>query len=153
MVVKDSWHSREYPVLEAIVEICNDELYPMVQLNNVAEKCGLPILEVGLAARALGDAGYIDLNITMTGGDPGPWFVTSISPEARQATGAWPTPENIAERLFAELEVQQKLEQDPAKKQWIMRVLGGTGEIAKETGIEVIASVLAKIATGGAVGI
>ena len=148
MGLSDTWFARDLPVLEALVELLDAELFPLISLRSVAEKTGMDVLTVGIAARALDDAGLIDLSVTMTGGDPGPWHVSGVSAEARQLTGTWPTPEILAQRMLQALEREADGEGDPAKKQWLSRLLGGAGEVSRATAVEILSSVFAKVVTG-----
>lgn len=45
MTVKDTWFQRDLPVLEALVELFDAELFALVSLRCVADKTGLPLKE------------------------------------------------------------------------------------------------------------
>ena len=59
----------------------------------VAEISGETGLDVGAVAKSLDalDGPYVaKYQKLLTGGDPGPWFVTKVTPAARRAVGQWP---------------------------------------------------------------
>lgn len=142
----DTWFSRDFPVLDAIVREIDNVLisgtYP--QLSDIAAITGLEIMQVGSAAIALENAGLIDLHKTMTGGNPAPWPVTGVSGNARQLVGAWPTPESLARDLYRQIENLSESEANPTRSSWFKNFLGETSAIGKDIVVEVLAAALGK---------
>jgi hypothetical protein len=87
VTVKNSWQSRDLPVLAAVVRLLDEANYPHVRVSEIAEACGLSIDEVAAAVKAL-DGTYLTLMTTL--GEPGSWFATRLTSTARQAVGQWP---------------------------------------------------------------
>jgi hypothetical protein len=85
--VKNSWQSRDLPVLAAVVRLLDEAHYPHVRVSEIAEASGRSIDEVAAAVKAL-DGTYLTLKTTL--GEPGSWFVTRLTSAARQAVGQWP---------------------------------------------------------------
>lgn len=144
----DTWSGRDLPVLDAMVELSERGLAAIFNLNEVAQLSNIPIIEVGKAARVLSEAGLIDLRMTMTGGDPGPWHVTNVSAKARQLTGAWPSADSLAARLIEVLEKQAEEEVDPARKKVLRKILGRAGEATRSILVEILSGAIAKSLSG-----
>ena len=142
----DTWFLRELPVLDALVREIDNTLvsgtYP--QLSDIAEITGLEIIDVGKAAMALNTAKLIKLQMTMTGGDPGPWPVTEVSGTARQLVGAWPSPENLARNIYQQIQKLSTSEDDPIKSSWIRNFLGQTSEMGKDIVVDLLSSAILK---------
>jgi hypothetical protein len=149
-MAEDTWFSRDRPVLDELVvrvERIDEAGFPTV--GEVAESTGLSTRDVGRAVQALNDAGLIQLERMLSGGDPSPWFVTGVSAQARVFVGAWPSPEGLAERIVVVLEQTAESEPDPERKSRIRSLLGGAGETAKAALVEILSSAIAKSVTGG----
>jgi hypothetical protein len=98
--VRDTWASRDLPVLDATVGLLEQSY--MVTVSDIAARSGLDDEAVARALEAL-DPVYVDFRKTTTGGDPRFWYVFKVTPAARQAVGQWPTGEELITRLAAEL--------------------------------------------------
>lgn len=85
--MKNSWQSRDLPVLTAVIRLLDEANYPLVRVSEIAEACGLSIDEVAAAVKALGGT-WLTLKTTL--GEPGSWFVIRLTSAARQALGQWP---------------------------------------------------------------
>ena len=143
--MRDIWFSRDLPVLEVIVQYFEENDRPLLNLSTVAEMSGFTVHEVGKAAQNLDNAGYLDLQILMTGSDFGPWFIQKVHSEALFATGAWPTPESLTKAMIDELEKLANTQSDEGEKGWLKRIMSGAGDISKEVFIRVLTEVAAKV--------
>lgn len=142
----DTWFSRDLPVLDSIVSMVDKILVTgtFPQLSDVADITQIEIMEVGKAAMALENASLIDLQRTMIGGNPAPWFVTRVSGEARQLVGAWPSPQSLATSVYQQLEELAESEGDSPKSSWIKSFVNGASTIGKDVVVEVLATAIGK---------
>jgi hypothetical protein len=85
--VEDTWVSRDLPVLDATVTLLEEGM-DLPEVADIAGRAGLDVEDAARALRAMNGV-FVDLRITM--GDPGRWFVSGVRPEARRAVGQWPT--------------------------------------------------------------
>jgi hypothetical protein len=96
-------------VLDAAVRYIEEHgMRLLPEAEGLAEMTGLDPEDVGLALIALRDE-YLAVEIS--GGGLKNAFVRQVYPSARRAVGQWPTPENLAERILAQLE--QAVEEEP----------------------------------------
>ena len=145
----DTWFRRDLPVLDEIVRRVDTILRTGIpNLYEIAEATGMPLADGGDAAYGMHKAGLIDLGMTMTGGDPGPWHVMEVSAAARIAVGAGPSPENLAERVVVILEQQAENEPDAERRTRLRAFLGGA-ETARSTAVDILSGAIAKTITGG----
>lgn len=97
----DTWGWREYPVLLEAVRGADADPYIGIRLDEIARITGLNIDDVQRATRALEDANLIATH----GVSPVSHSrINRVAPEARQLTGAWPTPQNTLDRMVDALE-------------------------------------------------
>lgn len=87
VAVKDTWQSRDLPVLAAVIRLLDETSSSQIRISEVVEACGLSVDEVASAAQAL-DGTYLTLQRTL--GDADSWFVSRPTSAARQAVGQWP---------------------------------------------------------------
>ena len=97
----DTWFRRDLPVLRAVARLVDGpEHGGNPYLGQVVPASGLPKPDVLAAARALADAGYVEVLTTYSGEIV---RFTGVSPEARRLAGLWPTPQGEWERLLEQL--------------------------------------------------
>jgi hypothetical protein len=127
--VADTWKSRDYPVLVAIVTFFEDNEYgSLVHLRDIVAITGLPQSEVEKSMAAL-DNVFFDLSLQM--GSSMNWFVQSVYPLARFATDQWPTAETLTAKLIDEIESKAENEIDQEQRGKLRQaaaVLGGTAK-------------------------
>jgi hypothetical protein len=124
--VKDTWASRDLPVLDATITLLEDSY--MVTVSDIAERTGLDQAAVARALEAL-DPEYVDFRKTTTGGDPRFWYVHKATPLARREVGQWPTPDTLIGNLAHGLSEAAERETDPERKgllTYSARLLGDT---------------------------
>ena len=136
--MKDTWASRDLPVLDAAVGLVDqmfaDSRYP--EGGDIAARTGLDIQSVGLALNALADD-FIEVQRT---GDFARWGVPRVTSAARREVGQWPTAENVIERLAAGIEQAAETESDPEQKRRLLTVARELGGAAKSIAVNVASS-------------
>lgn len=143
-MAQDTWFTRDLPVLDAIVTYLDEHAGRMIpQLSDIAEITGMDIEDVSRAAQAL-DGSYIDLRKVM--GPAGHWHVMAVSPDARTATGQWPTAESLAARIIAGLEQTAEQEPDETERGKLRAAAAVLGDSAKEVGTNVLTAVILRSA-------
>jgi DNA-binding transcriptional regulator YhcF (GntR family) len=140
--MEETWSRRDYPVLNKIVEIIDREMgtsFPSV--GELAEQLGFEVADVGRAVTAL-EGEYIELRKYMTGGNPAPWMVTSISSAARRTVGQWPTAEHAVDQLIGDLEGAAAAEPDPEKRGKLRAAAATLGDLGRDIAVDVMAKVI-----------
>lgn len=133
----DTWNARELPVLDAIVSALDADPNSIPTLRDVSERIGMPVEDVGKAALAL-DGTYLELTKLKTGGDFGPWFVTSVSPIARTAVGQWPSGEVWTDRIVKALTDAADREPDEVKRSKLRATADALGGFARDVAVGVL---------------
>jgi len=142
--MQSTWAQRDLPVLNAIVELVEESDPPyFFPLSRLASASGLDLDSVRRATSALEDT-YIKVHKLQSGNGVYTYHVVGVTPEARRTVGQWPTADQIARRLVAELELEAAQSQDPEKGSKLQRL----ADAAKSVGVEVVAAVIAKTLTG-----
>ena len=113
----DVWFTRDLPVLRAIARLVDEPKHGgNPYLGQVVPASGLAKPEVLAAARALADAGYVQVLTTYSGEIV---RFTGISAEARRLAGLWPTPQGEWERLLEQLAARaQNAPTDVERRRW-----------------------------------
>ncbi len=141
-MASDTWFRRELPTLEAIVSALDDAPPGQtVRLGEIAERTSLSDDEVAKACLRL-ELAYIELTKTM--GSTGSWVVRNVSASALTATGAWPTPERLAQQILDGLAQEADREADPQKASRLRAAATALGEGARDVGVSVLATVIAR---------
>lgn len=135
--MKDTWASRDLPVLDATVTLIDEgELLP--EVTDIAQRSGLDIRSAFLALLAL-KGEYVDLQIT---GEPGASYVRGVTSAARRAVGQWPTPESLADQLAAAFRTAAETEPDEEKQSRLRQVAGFLGSAGRDIAVGVIGQVI-----------
>jgi predicted ArsR family transcriptional regulator len=138
--VRETWVTRELPVLDATVAML-DESY-MVTVSDIAGRTGLDAATVARALEAL-DPDYVDFRKTTTGGDPTFWYVLKATPQARRAVGQWPTPDSFVTKLAAELSAAASSEEDAERRTLISYAARLIGDTLRDVAVRAAGQVLA----------
>jgi hypothetical protein len=140
--MKDTWFSRDLPVLDAVVQAFDDNMgMALPRVQDIAETTGLSVEDVATALNTL-DRQYVKFTKLATGGDPRLWFVEQLYPPAHFAVGQWPTPANLTDRLLAELDEADAKTDDPERKGKIKQLMQTLGGPAKDLFVEITAKVI-----------
>lgn len=112
-----TWETRDLPVLRAIVEL-SEEGVGNVPVESVASRTGLDEETVRAAFLALEgeQPPFCRFSETQRLGGRRMDFARSPTGHARRTVGAWPTPENLADRIIAALVAEADREADPVRK-------------------------------------
>jgi hypothetical protein len=80
------WAAGPPAVLDATVALLEEGM-DLPEVVDIAERAAVAVEDVARAVRAM-ERIYLDLQITM--GDSGRWYVKGVTPKARRAVGQWP---------------------------------------------------------------
>lgn len=105
--------------------------------ENIAERAGLDLGAVRYSLRAL-----TPNLVTIRKDGSGRVFVVSVHDAARRATGQWPSPEQLADRVITGLAEAPGAEPDPEKKGMLRTVAEALGGAGREVAVEVVAEIL-----------
>lgn len=133
--MKNTWTTRELPVLEALVTALDDPDCYRVDIDLIATVTGMPLELVrrALAALARADPPYL-IGITLGGGSY-PEIVTGVTERALEATGQWPTAEDAVSSLAAALAEASDKETEPERKSKLRFTADALGGIAREVAV------------------
>ena len=144
MALQSTWETRELPVLEAIVRLY-DETGRVSRFKDVVEASGLIEEEVEKALRALDHETPPLTTKTQKAFGGAVISVGAPTGAARRAVGAWPTPENLADRIVAALQDAADQAQDPDEKTRLKKGAEAVGGVGKS----VLTGVLTHVITQG----
>ena len=138
-----TWETREMPVLAAVVQLCDEDDWGQAEPEQIAERTGLAVADVKKAVyRLLGEQPpFFQVADATTFGGRDFASVHSPTGHAQRTVGAWPTPENLSERIIDALAEAAESEEDPEKKSR----LSHKGDVGKGT----LAGVLVRVLTQG----
>jgi len=140
LLVRDTWTSRDLPVLDATVALLEQSF--MVTVTDIAAKTGFDTDVVAAALETLNPS-YVDFRKTTTGGDPRFWYVYKATPEARRVVGQWPTAEALASRLAEELTAAAAEETDAERKGLLTYAARLVGDTLRDAMVRAAGRVLA----------
>ncbi len=133
----DTWHSRDLPVLRTIVRLCDESQSGSTTGSALA--AALPemgLADVDRAVRALDHAEMFrtvsrrgDGSVSVIGGPTG---------RARELSGAWPSPDSIADKLLAALEDIAEYGSDEVTKTKARKALDGLGGFSRDVLVSVV---------------
>jgi hypothetical protein len=89
-IMADTWASRDLPVLRAVVRRLDETGAYAVTVAEIADESGIDTEVVAKSLDALNGPYVAKYQKLLTGGDPGPWYVTEVTPAARRVVGQWP---------------------------------------------------------------
>ena len=135
--MKDTWASRDLPVLNAVVTALEDTF--RVSAGEVASATGIPAEDVVRAFYAL-QWTYTGQLTGSLGRGPAALCVSEVTADARRAVGQWPTGESLIERLATGM--MQAAERDPDQKRRLLVVARELGGAARTIAINVASEIL-----------
>jgi hypothetical protein len=119
--VEDTWTNRDLPVLEAAVRLLDADGH-WVSVRDIANATGIEPEDVARSLVALYPR-YVGEMDQFTGG-PEPLTISTVTAEARERVGQWPTPESLIERLAAAFNAAADHEPDERKRGRIREIAG-----------------------------
>jgi hypothetical protein len=135
--VKDTWFSRDLPVLEAAASLIEEG--GRTRANDIAEHTGMDVEDVARAVRALRGE-YVEL--METGGNPGYWPVLRLTSAGLRAVGQWPSPESVVDALAEAFGQAAEREPDSEKKGRLRQVGSFLSSAGREVATEVVSKVI-----------
>jgi hypothetical protein len=142
--MESTWETRDLPVLENIVRTY-DETGVSPDPSEIAESCGLSRDEIQRALRALqhNDPSLVT-RMHVAGGGAGVVAIGAPTGHARRMVGAWPTPDDLADRIIAALNDAADNEQDEVKKGKLRRAAEAVAGVGRDILTDVTAQVITK---------
>ncbi|HEV2372025.1 MAG TPA: hypothetical protein VGS19_07645 [Streptosporangiaceae bacterium] len=114
----------------------------MVRVRDIADETRIDPADVARALDALEGSYVVKFEKAMTGGDPNPWYIRKVTPDARRTVGQWPTPENMVTRLAEAFGVAAEHEPDPGRKRRLRDIASFLADTGKDLAAEVVAKVI-----------
>ncbi|GAB2740528.1 hypothetical protein [Amycolatopsis magusensis] len=145
----DTWTTRDLPVLQAVVDAFeHNRRRQLPDVPDLVTATGFAVDVVLKALDAL-DGEYLSLHQHGLADDPANVWVEKIYPQARRATGRWPSPEHHAEALLQALRDLAEDAPDAETRGKAKKVRAALGDGGQKFLVEPISSVGAKMITGG----
>ena len=135
-----TWENRDLPVLSAVAEELDRE--HATDPHTIARATGLDYDEVQRALRALlsEEPPLFKTGATRGGGDIS--LVHGLTGEARRRVGAWPTPDNMANRIVEALSEAANQTPDPEQRTRLQEAGTALANVGQAALAGVIANVL-----------
>ena len=138
----DTWFSRDLPVLDVAVRLLDK--YDDIDDRAIERETGFDEVTVQHALKAL-----VGIYLVPFDGQPGSGriqFLRGVTPAARRAVGAWPTPDSLVDQLLVALRERAGEEDVPATEEQsrareILKAISAGGR-------DVLVSVASAVLTG-----
>jgi hypothetical protein len=131
--MKETWVSRDLPVLDTTVALLEDDPISMPEVVDIATRLGVDVVDVHRALTAMNGI-YVDYR---PGLDLGRGYVRTVAADARRAIGQWPSGESLIQQLTDGLAAAAEREVDPERKSRLRQAAGLLGGAARSIAIEV----------------
>jgi hypothetical protein len=139
--VEDTWGSRYYPVLEATVRLVDAKAPEWVRVSEIAIEAGLDEADVVRALTALRPL-FVGEIAEYAGGGVGQWTIDSVTSEARQLVGEWPSPRSLIDQLAEAFKAAADREPDAQERGRLREIAsaltGGLRDLAVEVAAEIL---------------
>ena len=139
----DTWGSRDYPVLEAAVGLVDARAPEWVRVSEIATEAGLDEDDVVRALTALHPL-FVGEMAEYAGGGVGQWTIDSVTSEARQLVGQWPSPEALIDQLAGALRAAADHEPDAQERGRLRQLAGALTGGLRDLALAVAAEVLGR---------
>lgn len=148
-MTEDTWVTRDLPVLRAVVQLYEDDENSeyWIDVFDIVQKTGLAEEVVQRALRALKSSPsyFDDVSEHQRGIDA----VGPPTAAARRAVGAWPSPENVVERIVAALEQAAEDDARPDEQRGKFKQLAlGISSFGYQVAINALGSAGGNVLTG-----
>lgn len=140
--MESTWASRELPVLEALVSLLDEPDAFMVQVSDISGRTGIEPRQVAKSLDAMEGYYVGHFQKHMSGGVPDRWYVTEVTPLARQVVGQWPSGENVLAELVAGLDDAAEREPDPERKGRLRALAAGLSGSARDIATDIMARII-----------
>lgn len=140
----ETWTSRDLPVLQAIVQIDNEQDHGLIKVDQIEDRTGFDQSTVQRALKAL--AGEHPPFFTKTEGSLQlPYiFVAGVTGHARRTVGAWPSPENMVDRLVEQMRLAAEESEDEETSNRLRRTAAWFGGVGRDLMVEIIAAAITR---------
>lgn len=146
--IRDTWTSRELPVLRTVVSHLDSASNPdtYVRASTLARAMDRSEAEVTAALANLFRGGYLvppsGVGAPRDAAEAG--IILDFTEKALREIGQWPTPESGLERMIAALESIAADQYEPeAKRSRARTILGALGGAGRDLGVDVAGAVIA----------
>ena len=140
-MIDEVWHTDRKVLVEIVRQIEVDGL-DFADCTTVFEKAGIDSATGERSVGRLVRTGRLHGQRTF-GGD---WTIDSVTQQGLRESGAWPTADQLAERVVSALDDAAEQEQEPQKRSKLRGLATGLGGAGKDVLVEVLASVVTKSA-------
>ncbi|CCK64165.1 hypothetical protein [Mycobacterium canetti] len=133
-MTEDTWTTRDLPVLRAVVDIYDRTGRSSIRPRDIEAVVGFDEDTLQRALRALNTEPFFEKVTEAYGG-----HILMVGPptgDALRVAGAWPSPENLLERLIAALENAASDEtREPGERSKFKQAAGWLGSFASQVAI------------------
>lgn len=136
------WERRDLPVLRALAEHFDAIDAPRAGVDQLVKLTGKSEDEVQCALRDLWQADPPLIHGTKVDQLPYPVWVDGVTERGLRMVGAWPDPQQLAERLLAGLEHAIEAEPDSVQRGRLQRAFETMRGVGKEVLVQVAANVI-----------
>lgn len=136
------WEQRDLPVLRALAEHFDAIDAPRVGIAQFVTLAGMSEDEVQRALRDLWQADPPLINGTKVDQLPYPVWVNGVTERGLRMVGAWPDPQQLADRLLAGLERAIEAEPDSEQRGRLQRAFETMRGVGREVLVQVAANVI-----------
>ncbi len=135
----DTWTTRDLPVLRAIVQLVDEDDSGQVRFSQIVERAGMDEATVTKALRALE---HEQPPLFKANGSLANRFmrISHVTGEARRKVGAWPSPEQLADKLIEALNSAADQTEDEEKRGWLRKSAAWLSEAGRDVLVEVAKS-------------
>lgn len=147
--LEDTWTTRDLPVLRAVARAL-DETGSTVKVHTLTRLPELQNMDPDTCRRALValEDEYLLINWSNRHTGPGLGVIGRMTPAARRATGLWPSPESVTDRMLTALDEQIDAAQDPERKSKLVKVRDSLLGAGRDLMVDVVGAVVSKSLTG-----
>ena len=137
-MTEDTWTTRDLPVLRAVVDIYDTTGRSIIRTRDIETAIGFDKDTVQRALRALNtEPSHFEEVTAAFGGE-----ILAVGPptgHALRVAGAWPSPENLLERLIAALQDAAKDEtREPEERSKLKQAASVLGSLATQLAINAL---------------
>ncbi|WP_159081548.1 hypothetical protein [Nocardioides sediminis] len=139
--MESTWENRDLPVLESIVRLADQKRSP-VGAQQLVDDTGLDMDDVQRAIFALKNENPPFIEVGRPYANGFYHLIGGVTGHARRTVGAWPTPEDLTDRLAAAFVEAAEAETEPTKKGKLRSAAEFFGGVGRDVSSEVIAKVI-----------
>lgn len=137
--MEDLWFSRDLLVLKAVV--AKVEKRGHADTRNLRID-GLTEEDIKRALKSLADGGFFTDTESSAGGRHE--LVWGVTGEARRAIGAWPSPENLVDRLVEQMRLAAEAAEDEETSSRLRRTAAWFGGVGRDLMVEITAAAITR---------